>query len=348
MKRAQIPKGVSGHTARIGAGKHDQNPYLTALTDPFSDDAEGARVPDLFSASTITAKIRTSIPVLSSAVGVVNCAFIADPFTQIVSQTGSFAGLTPYAGSTTYGYAETPATLASLFSTVRVVAAGIRITSPLALTSATGRIFVGACNPAGWIPGPTKLNTAALNGNSCIQAIMGTVGLPQTNILALPDCVETPVASLVSNCIEIPFRPVAPDAFQFKNAGDHYAVAANTYAGSWLYNGVPAPLGNTGDHYSVEKMGWEYLVIYADGVPNTSVCFDVELIIHLEGTPFVASGTGTVAVPTQTQKSPVSMSAFETAIRAAQDFDYAGAIKTASNVASSALKVGAMIGGALL
>lgn len=325
---------------------HPRDPYVAALTAPFSEEAEGARVPDLYTASTVTGKLHVSVPLTTTSNGYLNVAFFADPFTSLVMQNGTNTVLSPYSSNSAVYYAQTPGNVAGLFASVRVVGAGLRIRGMLSLTSMSGRILVGALNPTGYFPGPNKLNNSVLSQTDIVRLICGTPGFPGPGLLEYPDSLEVACASLGDNYIEIPFRPVTPQAFMFKQAlnSSTYSTSNSTTVGSYVYNGTPAPLGNTQDSSSAETYGWETICLFADGLPNSSACLQAEMIIHFEGTPMITPTVGAAIVaPSAEAKSPIDLSLFQKALKMAQDFDYDSAVKSVGSGLSLAGNVAAAL-----
>ena len=143
--------------------------YSHAVLDPFSPEADGAQVPDLYSFPTSTTHIKTSFSVASDSLGNFDFAFLPSILASIYSNNQNLLG--QLAQSLAYpvpivanGAPSAPSINASINSVIsptqvqefdlyRIVGAGLRMRSMLIPQTSTGTMY--CCSQ---VAGPKTLN----------------------------------------------------------------------------------------------------------------------------------------------------------------------------------------------
>jgi len=280
-----------------------------ALHRPFADEALGARVPDMFSAPTVTYHTKGTVTVASNVSGIASVLISPNPLLGLVDMTtDSVASTSMYRYSSSSQYAATSlVNLQGAFSTYRVVGMGVRIKCLIAPTTAIGRIIVAPFNVSSGGPGPASLTGIGWQ-NQQIAQLLGspfqgsstTSGLPST-IIELPCSQEYTLQDIITNTVEFWSKPVGPGAFEFHNTYNNVNIAgASTYTSS---NSVTAVAGtisaSVSDLEDVSSFkGWQGLLIRGEGLSEEVTNFEVEYIYHFEGTPAVPTTTSGQIVPT--------------------------------------------------
>lgn len=298
--------------------------YFYALQYPFSRMALDARVPDLFSYPTATYRIEGVIQLNSNSSGNCSILFSPNPLLSAIDMTGTSIsgtnlGMYQYATSSSFFAGAKESNLIASLANYRVVGAGLEVRNLLAPTAATGRVIVAHVPSTGLYPGPNTLDASALNNEDVATLLTGldpgstTTGY-STDILELPESCEFTLQDIIANAISTEFRPFAPSAFEFHNSS---AVAALTstqeeVAGDPVVTATGVVTINH-DNFSNENFGgWDCIILNIFGAPaSTSAVAEVKYVIHLEGTPALPSGKGTLAPSAKSDKivDPIGMNA---------------------------------------
>jgi hypothetical protein len=291
--------------------------YVLARTDPFHDDAAGARVPDEYSFPTEVRKLHSSFRFSTGAAASTDFSFVAtnNPLigcvynsTGITTNAGSI--IVPYgvvnnatvqAATMRYAPAASKTALRRQLAQVRVVGWGVRVKCLDNYATTGGKIIMAAIPGSGTLDTNGHLNGVyEVNGGGLLEssaAIMDRVVLNQlavpwdTNqqvdggILAMPSGAQVSMAELISSgSIVHVGRVTSPHAHWFKNTSDSAPSADGVTLGD--YNATvgtinAAPAGYTSDLDSLG--GWSNCAFRMCGMPaNTDI--EVEMIYHLEGT----------------------------------------------------------------
>jgi len=225
------------------------------VSNPFSDAAQGARLPGVYSFPTVTRRLKATFSVSADNTGVFNVMCYPHP-NVTVTQIGAFAtntinapvsgswsvvpqstGQTPGTLNNTNGCQwagfTTPASVANTVAAWRVVGGGVRII-PTGNYSTTQGILTVAPVP---LKGELVINnntsttiniqstgTAANLGSSDLACAYqyptvvtaGASGPFMSSLDSLPDSRQVSYAKLLENGgLDIPFRPVGPESENF-------------------------------------------------------------------------------------------------------------------------------------
>jgi hypothetical protein len=292
-KKASIPRSLGQPKAL--------SQYGFALADPFNDKAIGARVPDMFSAPTVTYRARGTMTIGSNASGVASLLLNAAPHISTIDMTGSSvttSGQQNY--PTTNAGVYQSATISNLygdFSTYRVVGAGWKIRNLLPPTSATGRIIIAPAASVGVVPGPGYLTLYSSTNEILARDLVGidtgsTTSGFLSDILEFPDSVEYTIQDIISNSISLNSKPLSPQAFNFANTNLNINNTGPSETGDVFYT-TSSGLVAGGENANDRIYGWESFMLRAEGLPvSTAACFEVQYVVHLEGIPPSLVGAG--------------------------------------------------------
>jgi len=285
--------------------------YASALMRPFSREALGARIPDLYSYPTATYHCQGTVTLSSNAAGIASVALFPDPYCTMIDMTSSSvtsSSMAQYGNSPTVYAGSTLANMQAVLSNFRVVGGGVKVRNLLPPTTATGRIICATVPMADVVPGPATLtNTVMLNGVAGSRAtglILGTstvtTGLP-AGILQFPGAQENTIQNLITGSLDVNFKPITADSAFFRSTNN--VTQASSFAGSALVQGYATNLnastgavGSAGDTFaSTEPTGYDCILLRFEGLPPSTVCADLQYILHYEGTPALLSASGSLA-----------------------------------------------------
>jgi len=326
---AQAVKSVTKSMKAMGKNKQpnsiDNSNYKAALMNPFSKLALGARLPDEFSLPTATYHMHGRMAV--QAVGTSsNCSFMfsGQPFqTFMCGQTTaaqfSASALSSYAQNATLFYATTETTLATQFSSYRIVSSGVKIRGLQPLLGATGRIIVARVPVNTQLPGPTLLSGLAFSTPSLL--LQNIVGIPldsnneiPVNILELPESGEFTLGQLATGEIAINNRICSSDAYRMHSTLGSTVVNTTQAFGMALSSGdsYANTSASTESFDTVISAGQTAILVRCEGLPPGANAdarlpvLDVEFIIHVEGVPTISTSSSALFVPAtmQAKSSP--------------------------------------------
>jgi hypothetical protein len=342
----------------------DESKYQLALSDPFNDLAVGARVPDMYSAPTVTFHSRGTTILKSDTNGILSATMLPNPYATFVdmmsTSISSSSSLAYTVGVSTSIYAATSITaLQAQFSSYRVVGVGFKIRNLLPPSTATGRLIVAPVNMVSGGVGPSTLTTTSVYNNNfvnlCTGAYPGALNSAyNAGILAFPSALECTSQDVIVDSLGIFLKPISPDAFAFTNCDTSPTLNATQYYGTGevvtAATGLIVSADNTG---SIFRGGWEAIALRGEGLPVSVNCFEIQYILHYEGTPatgYLAAGT---MVPSAPARSVININGFNDAlskalskqnIGIASDLIATGALGFASAGPAGAIKdIGATI-----
>lgn len=268
--------------------------FRMALTDPFSEAADGARVPDLFSAPTEARSYTTSFTVHSDGYGNMDYMAFANPrYTGFSGRSNLISGGTfvlnansavTRANSTSPG---TGVDLSNEFINYRVVGWGMKVQTISNLTQTQGTVDVASIPYAGYVPHEIVIGGQShSSGNSGDLAdFYGWSGIPTSGnqidvgrLVAMDNVVEKSATSLAAAPLTFVSRPVDPRAYQFRMSGDNrfgYDIQGQT----------STTFINAGNASQADASGWLTPVLTGTGFVPSTACLRIELTYHLEGTP---------------------------------------------------------------
>lgn len=323
-KNQKKRRGVT-RAARVLNLRQPSNHYQLALVDPFHPDAEGARVPDLFTAHTQTFKYRLSNTVTVDASGNACVTIFPNPHYAMVAENGTMST----GGQITYMDGTNIATNVSYGFPVpnsmrawRIVGYGVRVTNLSSMTNSQGKFTVGTYpidsfmkvqkfNGANVsVAGVTPSNNAAVTVNVTFNAW----GLPTSGTsVVLSNLVEFPGAQVISalemaeNEVDLVPRPVDPRAFEFVNTEN---------AVGWdAVDAAAAPI-TAGRADFTRLSGFEAAFVVVQGAVASTSTFDVEVVYHVEASLLLNATTGT-ATGVSAARSPSDWPGFLNALQMA-------------------------------
>jgi len=300
----KLPKAVSSQSGALRS-------YACALMSPFDARALGAKIPDMYSYPVATYHSEGTVTLSSNSAGVASVLITPDPFCTMVDMTTTSvnsSSMTAYT-STPVAYASaTIGNMSNLLTNYRVVGGGISIRNLLPPTTATGRLIAATVPMSDQTPGPNFLANIISNnfyvGSRLIGADMtvsATGGLT-AGILNLPGAKELTIQDLIAESLDIHFKPVSPNAFEFKSASGQAIAAAGTIVttAAAVATGTGVVYSSSADSWaSAAPTGFDCILLRFEGLPANSVVADLKYILHFEGTPKVSGGAGNLVPATE-------------------------------------------------
>jgi hypothetical protein len=302
------------------------NSYQESLSQPFSPDALGSRVPDSFSFPTVTYHSHSTTVLgnaASSGLSLGAVLVIPNPiitlFDMSVLDNGATAanvcvtstGMNRYDNTVThplsaaYG-ATTQADLGLKFAMYRIASWGIKISNLLPELSATGRIIIAPLPIGDTIPNYIEL----INGNALSMANsitgLGPATLNSSAMLNWPGAFELSFGDLMRGDVELCGMYTSPAFFEFKSAST-FSVVNTSFSGgdSQGVNSSNQAAYEGFKDLTRAKGGVAYL-IYFEGVPiNTANVLQLEIIQHIEGIAELSQTSGNILIPSTMQNTCV-------------------------------------------
>jgi hypothetical protein len=287
--------------------------YASALLKPFSKQALGAVVPDMYSYPTATYHCEGTITLTSSASGVASVIMTPDPYCSLIdmqSSCVSTSSMFNYGTAYNAFAACSQPNLSAALTNYRVVGGGIQIRNLLPPTTATGRLLAATVPMSDSMPGPGQLSNlsvsnytlcrraAGITPNSGSNTSQGTLGLP-ASILQLPNAVECTIQDLIAQTMSINFKPVTANSFEFKSTVNDSSVG---FLGTNVFSDQPATgaasgtsIAALGDSYaSKQPTGFDCILLRFEGLPANTICADIRYVYHFEGTPAITNSVGSI------------------------------------------------------
>jgi hypothetical protein len=296
--------------------------FVTALVRPFSPEVQGCRVPDPWSFPTVPYHLHSTSVVSTAVYTAGSIMFLPNPLLSLIDltslrlNTGSQivspgnSGLVQLnASSTTVGYslygASTPANLASVASTYRVVTWGIKISNLTPELAATGRLIFTYIPLTNTVPNIDAL-TSGVNTNvttnssiNLLNALTGSPLLDTSEILSLPTSFEIAVQDLLHGDLELAGKYTAPGFFEFRNT-QAYGIVNSTYneADDIVFAPATGLVSTALSGYKdpTSMHGSCAIVMRMEGMPPATNVLQIEMIYHLECQPQLAL-TNSQAIP---------------------------------------------------
>lgn len=330
-------KGTQKKKARnvLTHGDSDAGMYKTALMNPFSDAALGARVPDQFFAPTATLALREIVTMQNNAQGLAEVILLPSVIQPAVSFRGSIANGTtltlPDGNTYANGVITNDATaLVAKITNHRIVSWGVRIRNTSSLTATSGVLTVAALPtrdrtrcPGNLQIGPTPALSAIASANA--ENYLRGIGIPfsgsgttasvdTTSLLDLPFHARYQGVQLAEQTFEVHPKMCSPAALHFRNSTNSTWGLDSSY-----YNASGA---TTGDGSYTLADGWTPIVVAFSGGSTTAGAqtFDLEVIYHIEGSPNVQTGTIFVTDAPVSTHNPVAVLLAQAAMNSAPTF----------------------------
>lgn len=265
--------------------------YAAGLAHPFSDMADGCKIPEPYAQATVTHKMHVAHTITSDAAGSFDFVVVPHLLFSAAQFVGTSAGLSTFTpvnkpAGVTYFRFLSPAQLDATYSSYRVVACGVRIKSNVGFSDTAGRVYVARIPASNEQPGTSFQVGATLAGAAAAGGVpFNGVGVAQ-NIQTLPKAQSFTIAELhAESGVELNMHPVGPSALNFLDGAlstDEAGLSIG--ADRWQPS-----------YYSTR--GMQMLVFYGDGLKASTQVLTVELIVHVEGVPKVANATTLTLLP---------------------------------------------------
>jgi hypothetical protein len=306
--RAQKFQNVSmNRRVKMAMYTPDEAKLALMWEDPFDPRCFGARVIDEFNIATTTRVLRGTSTIVADGGGAFNLVLCLHPYLGAIVLLGSFSTyMQSYANSSVKTNTNTTV-LDSVFSSWRYVGGGFRLKNLQPLTSMTGKII--ATRVAGVDFSGLAYNILAnvsMSLDRYVRAVCG-VGLSAQNgnttstLLELPEAEDLPIDAFINNSLLLNGHPLTKGCFDYKpafvpevtvDAGTSdwdTAVIVNDGTGAVTKGGVNI----------INMKGMPVFLLYGTGFPLNANIFELETIMHLEGTPQLAFQAGGAGIPIQ-------------------------------------------------
>jgi len=309
-----------GKSLTITRGKNSASPaftYMRAIAAPCTVGAEEARVPDEYAISTSTLRSHgTQVIKTSSGQTDFDFVWIGRPYQSYWSnlevQTVIDNCYTPYATpNAEWGYACTPAALATELSTYRMVANGIVVRSIQPVLSATGRLHISRVPMTKNLFGPGFLGSGqTLTNDQSLKKICGigvdTQLMVPVNIRECGESIEYTVNEMEGREIWASNKPVSGKAFDFCSSLNLVSAAGWNVGDQTMVDGVDGSVKAIDSSDVTNSDGWTCLLIRGRGFPANTSILEIESCIHIEGTPSIVTSTEkTTFVPSTKKIIPI-------------------------------------------
>lgn len=298
-KARKIPRANAGES------------FAHALSDPFSIEARGARVPDLYAFPTNTFRLQTSM-LLGTSQTEFGAVFFPNPYASVldtgVAATGvpsitGLGGVRRFAGASAIAGMTVSSLFTPLATEYRTVGGGIKIRNLLPELTATGRVYIAVLPVAnGGMPNWNMLEASGGITAANYNSILSRLGLPILGALRSASLQMQPVAKdftvgqiVGDEEIEIDFSIYHPDFFRFKptQAADTELSATLREVDDVAINIATGTVNQSsmGNKEATQSDGGSAIVVWFEGIPSTSSApFEIDLCLHLECVPLVAVG----------------------------------------------------------
>lgn len=308
--------------ANATTSKQVDRPYYVALTRPFDAAAYGARVPDLYSAPTVTSHIRKLVTITSDASGNVSGIVLPSLITHALVTDGTFSGSdvigwTRWTGSSKASAAviTNSGGVKAKLSNARIVSYGVRFRNLASMTNVSGRATFATLpiKDDMLVPNATNIGGQYSNDfNLTAGAWFSAAGVPYSGsndnaviavdqLASLPNNFSVTSMELSTNGLDIVPKVTTPYAFGLRNTDD-------SAVGNDVNPGVATGAIYAGDDDYAKFGGFESVLFGGSGFPATTAVMTLEVVYHVEGTPTLAAGSG--LVPDAMPKANVNMQAF--------------------------------------
>lgn len=251
-RRAASAPGADERKKMTGTSHGDK--YVLAQADPFDENVDGVKIPDANAQPSTPLKAEDTIDLLLDPTWDSRC-YAFNPTCQAVAVAATRTGASTWTWAAAFGNTADSVKLAQLradFDLFRTVAHGIRITSGLAPTAATG--FVHVC----------VYSQALYNQNTW------TYPTSVSQMQAVPGYRRIPIGRLTSEGLTIANRCMDVT--------------------SQRYTDTDSPVyANAGTMEFQTPLQWASIIVAVTGAPVGSVPLAIESIIHFECIPRVTS-----------------------------------------------------------
>jgi len=272
--------------------------YAAALNDPFSPVSVGARVPDLYSYPTATYHNKSLTTVTSDSGGAFNVLLLAQPYCAMVSPNVATnnTGMYQYTAAGTAYAAVSVNNMSALLNDYRVVGVGHEVRNLMPPTTCTGILSVASIPAPKVGLGPNLLENSALSAAQIYERLIG-VSTVTNEILDLPKSGEWPAQDFIAQRLLLTHSVTGPGAFEFKSSDTQVAIGATISVSD---SSVSAVATHTNIETSSDRGdstafgGFDIFILHGDGFPPSTNVLTIQTAFHIEGTPEIANGNGTM------------------------------------------------------
>jgi len=297
--RAQVAS-LRGQVKAFGAGKRP-SPYippvsrfLYARVDPFSNDADGARLVDEYCFPTATRRIEKRFTLRTDSTGEAGLVLLpnlSDVSAFTKGNAASMGGSLDGATTLYYDQAVTMATLDSVLATHRIVGWGAKVTWIQNVTQIKGNYTLAGIPCAAHGDFSQALAGVATTVDKA-EDVFKTLGVPYTGTTTTARVDVSSLAAL----------PYATTALPLAKGEDVYMVSKPTSAHATFFrqSNVRRPGADAWDSSTAaaqaqdmsvySKHGWEAFVLGVRGAVPSDAVAEVTMVFHLEGTPVTNNG----------------------------------------------------------
>jgi hypothetical protein len=294
--------GAHGEATNSDDVETGADPFIAAMRDPFSEEAQGCRYPDRYAIPTTSTHVRCNSTITCTTAGTFDVVVVPSPVFSLFQAAGTMA----WGGNVTYlggAYGVIPrAELADVMSSFRVVAIGVRLKNMQAPGTAVGKLEIAQVPCGRYLPSAATLSAITPDVTDMLILLNGALstGAVLPTLVNLPDSDEYVVQELMSN--DILCQPkINAAVHEYYRSCNESMLYTSTYAlagEGTFYNastGVVGTAGNGVDE-ATGGWGWNNILIRGRGFTGAIAAFDLELVYHLEGQPrttsYNASGVG--------------------------------------------------------
>lgn len=329
LRKKGSPVPSTGTIVALGSNSSDAKQFRTAMLNPFSPMAIGARVTDAFSMPSVTYHIRSSFSCSSDASGNFVGVFLPSPCLTFILGSGSAVGGTSFSQNAAARYLQSPTGMYAAFQEYRTVSWGLRILAKDTALASKGKITIAVVPTSRNAPSWNTLETVTAANLDTISLYCCGLGVSQpATFVNHPSSRVLSMQDLLRREVQVCGVPFHNSYYEYKGTQDRVNLAWNAgqvLADEGVFNNTTGLVNATsaGRKDVASLAGGSAIAIYLNGAPATSNEFDVELIYHLEGTPTVQNTTFGALVPSSMRSTTGSTSLVEAVMTAAHT---AGAI----------------------
>lgn len=272
-----------------------------AFADPFHPDAIGVKGPCGLSANaTTTYHVKCSFAIRSNATGQADLMFYPTTgvmFLQDQGTTTPAASQFPFGSLSQTFSATTDAAISAIFDEYRVVSAGIKLKNLIPFNTITG-YGIYTPTPCARLTTHnqdtlTTMGSSSAAFSNIMQSAFGGSSLLTNGSNVIPGAEVITSDELVNKSFQFSSIPTDPRAWDFYSSSNQTMTAGATYAPQRNQGLVIAAGGGalqtTKQMESCNAAGHSALAMNFNGLPYDTDCYLVDVILHLEGRPYITS-----------------------------------------------------------
>lgn len=227
--------------------------YITCLLDPFNQDCNGTKVPDINQLPSTTAVMHDRKSGSTNAAGLVVAMYTADPG-NILYSPATYATASSWNWPITWDLFATSETAAYgnykvNCATSRTVSFGVKLSCPASITVASGLVHV-CMVPSNYAEGP----------QSTFPSSFGAMRV-------MPGYMTVPLANLIQDSVIIPGRLADEGAHRYRATGRPWFMNTDN-----VVTGIES------------STGWSHILVAIEGgPPDAAAVLSFDLVYHAEG-----------------------------------------------------------------